>query len=75
MKTNSHQDILPPQLENFDRLPDSAYVDKKTLQGIFSCSRTTVWRRVASELLPKPRKFGRNTRWNVGEIRQILANK
>lgn len=60
-------------LSEFDSLPNAAYVDCKIVAALLSCTRATVWRRSASGQLPKPRKFGASARWNVGELRAVLA--
>lgn len=71
MKTNHH---FPTALREFDSLPDSAFVKQPVVQGLFSCSAPTVWRRVKSGLLPAPKKFGsRSIGWSVGELRRALA--
>ncbi|CAJ0849554.1 helix-turn-helix transcriptional regulator [Ralstonia flatus] len=62
-------------LARFDDLPNSANVDCKTVAALLSCTRTTVWRRSKAGLLPKPRKFGSSARWNVGELRAVLAGE
>ncbi|CAG9269358.1 helix-turn-helix transcriptional regulator [Paraburkholderia caribensis] len=60
-------------LAAFDQLPDLAYVDVRTVAGLFGCSVPTVWRRIKDGMLPTPRKFGSMTRWNVGELRAALS--
>lgn len=63
------------ELENFDRLPDSANVRIKTVMQLFGASAATVWRQ-SGKSLPSPRKLSeRITAWNVGELRQALARK
>lgn len=69
---------LPPQhshaLELFDRYADSVNVSLPVVQGLFGCSRATIYRWVKNGYLPAPKKFGpRISRWNVGELRQVLA--
>ncbi|MFJ1214518.1 helix-turn-helix transcriptional regulator [Burkholderia pyrrocinia] len=64
--------LLSRALVSFDYLPDSAHVDVRTVAGLYGCSVPTVWRRVAAELIPAPKKFGHTTRWNVGELRAVL---
>lgn len=59
-------------LENFDSLPDSAFVNQRVVEALFACAPATVWRRTQSGLLPEPKKFGRSTRWNVGSLRRAL---
>ena len=65
----------PNALRSFDDLPDSAQVDAKTVAGLFGCAVPTVWRRSARGELPRPRKFGVSARWNVGELRAVLAGQ
>ena len=70
--------INPPiteSAEQFDRLADSAMVDQATVQAIFQCSSNSVWRWCKDGTLPEPRRFGRAVRWNVGELRAVLARK
>ena len=68
------QSYIPSALKNFDQLPDSANVRLPVVQGLFSCSAATVWRRVQSETIPAPQKHSaRITTWNVGQLRKSLA--
>lgn len=61
-------------LQNFDLLPDAAYVRQPVVEALFGCSSATVWRRVRSGIIPAPKKFSaRVTTWNVGELRRSLA--
>lgn len=66
---------IPAALTNFDQLPDSANVDVYVVAGLCGGGVSTVWRRLRQNdpLIPKPRKFGRSTRFNVGELRAALA--
>lgn len=64
---------LPAAFENFDDLPDAAYVNQRVVELVLDCSSSTIWRRVKSGDLPRPKKFGlKSTRWNVGELRRVL---
>lgn len=56
-------------LRDFDRLPDSANVRLPVVAGLFSIGRATVWRWTKAGLLPKSRRVGGVTYWNVGELR------
>ncbi|SIT35283.1 conserved hypothetical protein [Paraburkholderia ribeironis] len=67
--------VLNEALENFDRLPNSAYVKVAVVQGLFACSRSSVLRHVAAGTLPAPREFGDNRLFNVGELRAVLHSK
>ena len=69
-------DTLPESLRNFDALPDSANVRQPTVEGLYSVSSATIWRRVKAGTIPKPRKQSeRVTSWNVGELREALAKQ
>lgn len=60
-------------LKTFASLPDAAFIRGEMVDAIFSISTPTRWRWGKSGLLPKPRRIGRTTLWNVGEIRAALA--
>lgn len=67
---------IPTALENFDYLPDSAYVRLPVLKGLFGVSGASIWRGVKNQSIPKPVKLTeRTTAWNVGELREVLASK
>jgi len=73
MSPSAHHAVLPRALQQFDQLPDAAHVDVRTVAGLFGISVPTVWRHARSGKLPAPRKIGSATRWNVAELRVILA--
>lgn len=66
---------LPASFLNFDRLPSAALVEQRTLELLFSCGATTIWRRVKDGGLPQPYRHGRCTRWKVGDLREVLDSK
>lgn len=69
-----HDAEFPPAFVNFDQLPDTALVPQKVLELLFTCSGATLWRRVASHVLPQPVHVGaRSTRWRVGDVRAAMA--
>ncbi|MBN3848722.1 helix-turn-helix domain-containing protein [Paraburkholderia sp. Ac-20342] len=74
MNQPSHPSSLSFALEQFDRLPDSARVDVRTVAGLLGISVPTVWRHVRTGKLPLPRKIGGSTRWLVGELRNALGD-
>jgi len=57
-------------LENFDRLPDSANVRIPVVCALRGVSVPTVYRMSNDGRLPKPRREGGITTWNVGELRR-----
>ena len=62
-------------LNEFDNLPNAAHVDVHVVAALFGCKPSTVWARLRRRELPKPKKFGSHTRWNVGELRAVLNNR
>jgi predicted DNA-binding transcriptional regulator AlpA len=65
---------IPDVLTQFDRLPNEAYVKQPVVEALFAISHSTLWRRIRSRDLPAPTKFGgRTSRWNVGQLRAVLA--
>ena len=61
-------------IRDFDELPATAFVSLSVVCTLFACSPATVWRRVRDGLLVEPHRIGkRTTRWNVGELREVLA--
>lgn len=65
---------IPSALANFDRLPDSAMVDVKTVAAVLGKSESSIWRDARTGKLARPVKTGPAcTRWNVGAIRRHLA--
>ena len=74
MSDQTTKSIIPDALKNWDFLPDDANVRLPVVQGLFACSASSVWRGVSACRIPKPRKLSpRVTCWNVGELRQALA--
>ena len=64
---------IPIALQNFDDLPDSAYVRLPVVQALFACSSASAWRGVKAGRIPVPKKLSPNiTAWNVGELRAAL---
>jgi len=62
---------ISPSLQNFDLLPDAAYLRPRDVASLRDCSLASVWRDVKAERLPKPHKLGPNrTGFNVGELRR-----
>lgn len=65
---------IPPELSNFDKLPDAAHVRLPTVAALYACSSATVWRNVKSGRIPAPVKLTDNiSAWRVGELRAALG--
>ncbi|GAB6048463.1 hypothetical protein JCM19379_22920 [Methyloparacoccus murrellii] len=67
--------ILPTELVEFDKLPASAFVREPIVRWLYgNIGRSTLWRHVATNQIPRPSKIGQNvTAWQVGELRAALA--
>ncbi len=64
---------VDPALTKFDSLPDAAFVRLPVVQGLYACSRATVWRHVKAGIIPAPIKLSeRITVWSVRELRKHL---
>lgn len=64
---------IPLAAEFFDRLPDSALVDVKTVAFVRGVSVATVWRQSRKGIFPKPEPSQpgtRATRWLVSKVRR-----
>ena len=62
-------------VENFDSLPDSAYIRIKDLEVLLAMSESTIRRRIQAGQIPKAKNLStRVAAYNVGEVRQALAN-
>jgi predicted DNA-binding transcriptional regulator AlpA len=75
LKSELTQDI-PIDLQQFDQLPNSAYIRLPVLKRLYSISAASCWRGVKNGTIPKPIKLTeRTTGWNVGLVRADLALK
>lgn len=73
---SAQANTIPEALRDFDLLPPSAFVSQKVVEALFDISGATVWRRVRTNDLPAPHRFGkRTTRWRVGELRKVQAGE
>lgn len=58
---------------NYRNLPDNALIRQRQLLPIIGLSAATLWRRVANDQFPKPKKLSaRVTAWKWGEVRAWL---
>ena len=74
-KSESTQ-AIPLDLQQFDLLPDSAFIRLPVLKRLYGISAASCWRGVRNGTIPKPVKLTeRTTAWNVGLIRAALASK
>ena len=65
---------ISKSVESFDKLPDSALIDVRSLALLLGCSDNTIWRRSKAGVLPVPiRVSPQQTRWRVGDVRCALA--
>lgn len=65
---------IPVSVLRFNDLPDDARIDVQAVAVLFGRSVNSIWRDVKFGRVPKPLKFGRSTRWIVGEVRAALRS-
>jgi predicted DNA-binding transcriptional regulator AlpA len=64
---------LAKKLEQFDVLPENAFVDNKVVCAVCDRSPSSIQRDVRAGRLAPPVKIGPNAvRWRVGAVRQFL---
>jgi len=67
---------IPPSLENFDRLPDSANVRLSTVIGITGLSKSSIYRMEREGRFPSKINIGLSgIGWNVGALRRYLRSR
>ena len=62
-----------PETQSFDLLPDSAVVPSKVVAQLLGVHRVTLWRWVQEGKLDAIKLSNRATRFNVGQVRQLLG--
>jgi predicted DNA-binding transcriptional regulator AlpA len=63
-------------VDNFQALPDEAFVRLATVLAVYPVGRSTWWAGIKSGRYPAPVKLGPNTAaWRAGEIRQLLQQQ
>ena len=62
---------LPPAVQQFDRLPDSALIAINPACAVVGRSRASLYRHMEAGELTKI-KVGNSTRIRVGELRQLM---
>jgi predicted DNA-binding transcriptional regulator AlpA len=58
-------------LETQDR-PTAMLISAAELAGLMNVSERTLWRLLSADKVPKPVRFGRNTRWRLAEVRDWI---
>ena len=70
----SKSNDLSERIQNFSTLPDEALLTAREIIQLTGRSRTSLWRDVNSEILPKPIKLAPNSiRWSVRDIKSYLS--
>jgi predicted DNA-binding transcriptional regulator AlpA len=64
--------VVPSILKSFKDLPDDAHLGVRSVAALFDAGISTIWARTKRGELPSPKKFGRSTRWRVGDLRVAL---
>jgi predicted DNA-binding transcriptional regulator AlpA len=67
---------LSKKLEQFDTLPEDAFVDNKVVCAVCDRSASSIQRDVKAGRLAAPVKIGPNAvRWRVGDVRRFLKGE
>lgn len=70
----TQQSSIPIGATEFDRLPDSAFVDVRTVATVLGTSVPSVWRWARIGRIPRPAKLSPgSSRWHVGALRKRMA--
>ena len=70
---NSTQQKINNRIQNFAQLPDDALLSSNDISILSGRSRSSIWRDVNSQRLPKPIALGLNSvRWTVIDIKSYL---
>lgn len=70
---NSTQQKINHRIQNFAQLPDDALLSCNEVIILSGRSRSSIWRDVNSQRLPKPIALGLNSvRWTVRDIKSYL---
>ena len=56
-----------------DAVRGLTFIDVRTLAGMLGVDRSTVWRKAAAGLLPRPIKVAGLTRWRLADVEAALA--
>ena len=64
---------INPTLRDFNSLPDSQQIRLPIIKAILGVSNATIWRMVKSGKLKAYKLTERTTTFNVGELRNYLA--
>ena len=71
--TSYTDERLAKRLEQFDVLPETAFVDNKLVCAVLDRSPSSIQRDVKAGRLAAPVKIGPNAvRWRVGDVRRFL---
>ena len=73
---NFIQQKINYRIRNFAQLPDDALLSSNEISMLSGRSRSSIWRDVNSQRLPKPIALGLNSvRWTVKDIKSYLNGK
>lgn len=74
-KSRGHRERpLNNNVQNFDSLPDASFINIHVVCGVTGLSKASIWRAIGKTAFPRPKKFGKASRWNVKEVRECLAS-
>jgi len=60
---------IPLAATHFDEMPDSGYVRAPVVRALFGISNATMHRWILASRIPAPKKIGRTSLFQVGQLR------
>jgi len=59
---------------HFDELPDNGYVRAPVVRALFGIANATMYRWIIAGRIPAPKKIGRTSLFQVGQLRACMEN-
>jgi len=69
--SKSHH-LIPLVAAHFEEMPSNGYVRAPVVRELFGISKATMYRWILASRIPAPKKMGRTSLFQVGELRACL---
>lgn len=70
--SNKPHHLIPLAAAHFDVMPDNGYVRAPVVRALFGISNATMHRWILASRIPAPKKIGRTSLFQVGQLRACL---